>query len=97
MSRIKTFESFDEDITYLQPYHDKAKELDNPTLRVVGDIKTVKTKIGDFTGFYVNGKDIIFYHPKSLAVLIEKGSKLYNRHDNTLSEISVDEVEQLFK
>jgi hypothetical protein len=96
--RIKTFESFEEDITYLKPYHDKAKELDNPTLRTVGDIKTVKTKIGDFTGFYVNGgRDIIFYHPKSLAVLIEKGSKHYNRHDNNLYEISLDEVELLFK
>jgi len=95
MSRIKTFESFEEDVTYLKPYHDRAKELDNPMLRVVGDIKPVKTIIGNFTGFYINGKDIIFYHPKSLAVLIEKGSSY--RHDNTLSEISVDEVEKLFK
>jgi hypothetical protein len=93
--RIKTFESFEEDITYLKPYHDRANELDNPILKVVGDIKTVETIIGDFIGFYVNGKDIIFYHPKSLAVLIEKGSKW--QHDNELSEISLDEVELLFK
>jgi hypothetical protein len=92
---IKTFESFEEDISYLQPYHDKAKEFDNPILRTVSEIKTVETSIGDFTGFYIKGRNIIFYHPKSLAVLIEKAS--FYQHDMTLSEISVDEVEQLFK
>ncbi len=94
MSRIKTFESFEEDVTYLKPYHDRAKELDNPMLRVVGDIKTVKTSIGDFSGFYVKGRNIIFYHPGSLAVLVERSS--FYRHDMTISEISLEEVELLF-
>jgi hypothetical protein len=77
-------------VSFLKPYHDKAKQFDtNPTFTFVGGIKTVKTSIGDFTGFFVKGKNIIFYHPDSLAVLIE-------RNGSDISEISVGEVEQLF-
>jgi hypothetical protein len=98
MSRIKTFESFDDlsnDIDYLKPYYDEAKKFDtNPSIRLVGDIKTVKTSIGDFSGFYVKGRNIIFYHPGSLAVLVERSS--FYRHDMTISEISLEEVELLF-
>ena len=84
------------DINYLKPYHDEAKKFDtNPSVKIVGDIKIVKTSLGDFAGFYVKGKNIIFYHPDSFAVLVEKSS--FYRHDMTISEISLDEVELLFK
>jgi hypothetical protein len=94
--KSKELADLSNDIDYLKPYHDEAKKFDtNPSARVVGDIKTVKTSIGDFSGFYVKGKNIIFYHPGSLAVLVEKSS--FYRHDMTISEISLDEVELLFK
>jgi hypothetical protein len=94
--KSKEFADLSNDIDYLKPYHDEAKKFDtNPSVRVVGDIKTVKTSIGNFLGFYVKGRNIIFYHPGSLAVLVEKIASY--KHDNTLSEISLDEVELLFK
>ena len=77
----------DEDVdvvSFLQPYHDAAKQLS-----FVSEIIIVKTSIGVFTGFFVKGENIIFYHPDSLTVLIEKNG-------NDISEISVDEVEELF-
>jgi hypothetical protein len=72
------------DVSFLQPYYDEAKQLS-----FVSEISTVKTSIGKFIGFFVKGENIIFYHPDSLAVLIEKNG-------NDISEISVDEVEELF-
>jgi hypothetical protein len=71
------------DVSFLQPYYDKVKQLR------VSEITTVKTSIGEFIGFFVKDKNIIFYHPNSLAVLLEKNG-------NDISEISVDEVEELF-
>jgi len=72
------------DFLFLQPYYDEAKQLS-----FVSEISTVKTSIGEFIGFFVKNENIIFYHPDSLAVLIEKNG-------NDISEISVDEVEELF-
>jgi hypothetical protein len=72
------------DVSFLQPYYDEAKQLS-----FVSEISTVKTSIGEFIGFFVKGENIIFYHPDSLAVLIEKNG-------NDISEISIDEVEELF-
>jgi hypothetical protein len=87
IQRSKSLSTVLEDVdvvSFLQPYHDEAKQLS-----FVSEIITVKTSIGAFTGFFVKGENIIFYHPDSLTVLIEKNG-------NDISEISVDEVEELF-
>ncbi len=87
IQRSKSLSTVLEDVdvvSFLQPYHDAAKQLS-----FVSEIITVKTSIGVFTGFFVKGENIIFYHPDSLTVLIEKNG-------NDISEISVDEVEELF-
>ena len=86
IQRSKSLSTVLEDVdvvSFLQPYYDKVKQLR------VSEITTVKTSIGEFIGFFVNDKNIIFYHPDSLTVLIEKNG-------NDISEISVDEVEELF-
>ncbi len=78
----------EEFIKILKKYHKAAKKLDN---KIVSDINVIKTLLGDCDGFIIND-NIIFFHPDSLAILIQT---VEDKNEDDLKEISLYDLKEI--